>query len=173
VEFSGEQWSAAFPLAQDPRCCSNQGLPTNFINSYIREALLSPTQHAALSAWGALACQPEYLHQWSVDPGEFQFFQATAKLLHARKKPSLLLKVDMAHAFNLVSWLFLLEVLWRMGFTSRWTNWVSLLLSTASTRAMFNGLPGLKICHGRGLRQGDPLSPILFPLVMEVISALF
>lgn len=37
---------------------------------------------------------------------------------------------------------------------------------------MVNGRPGRRICHARGLRQGDPLSPMLVVIVMEVLNAL-
>jgi hypothetical protein len=46
------------------------------------------------------------------------------------------------------------------------------LLSMANTSVLLNGTPGHRICHARGLRQGDPLSPMLFPLVMEVLDSL-
>jgi hypothetical protein len=98
--------------------------------------------------------------------------QLTARLLHRKKKSSALLKIDIAKAFDSVSWSFLLAVLKHLGFSRRWLNWVSILLSTASTKILANGSPGKRICHARGLRQDDPLSPLLFVLVMEALNAL-
>jgi hypothetical protein len=46
------------------------------------------------------------------------------------------------------------------------------LLSSASTKILLNRNPGDKICHAKVLCHGDPLSPMLFLLVMEVLNAL-
>jgi hypothetical protein len=59
-----------------------------------------------------------------------------------------------------------------MGFSRRWINWISILLSTANTKILLNGHPG-RICHARGLRQGDPLSLLLFVLAMEGLNSFF
>jgi hypothetical protein len=99
--------------------------------------------------------------------------QASTRILHSRKRPSLLLKIDITCAFDTVAWTFVLDILRHLGFPNCWLDSLSVLLMLASTKPMLNGTLGQRICHARGLRQGDPLSPLLFVLVMEVLDALF
>jgi hypothetical protein len=102
----------------------------------------------------------------------FHFVQAAAKLLHGILKACFQLKVDIAQTFDSVAWPFLLEVLEFMGFSMVWCDSMLALLSTASTRILLNGAMGNLIFHSRNLCQSDPLSLMLFLLVMEVLSAL-
>jgi len=103
----------------------------------------------------------------------YRAVQLTARLLHRAKIPSALIKIDIAKAFDTVDWRFLLQLLQHLGFSRRWLDWIALILSSASTRVVTNGSLGRRICHARGLRQGDPLSPLLFVIVMEALNALF
>ncbi|KAM0919709.1 hypothetical protein ACQ4PT_008013 [Festuca glaucescens] len=58
----------------------------------------------------------------------FLLVKESAKLLHKRRISSLLLKVDMAKAFDSISWPFLLSVLRQRGFGPRWIKWIALIL---------------------------------------------
>ena len=73
--------------------------------------------------------------------GNFRSIQLTCKALHAKRDSCLVLKIDVAKAFDSVSGPFLLASLAHLGFSARWRDWTSLLLSTASTRILLNGRP--------------------------------
>ena len=102
----------------------------------------------------------------------FLYTQNLIKALHRSKQPGLFLKLDIAKAFDTVRWDYLMEVLEHFGFGSRWRGWVSALLATASTSVLLNGSRGAWFKHYTGLRQGDPLSPMLFILAMEPLQRL-
>jgi retron-type reverse transcriptase len=99
----------------------------------------------------------------------FLYVQNVVRRLHKQKKSALFLKLDIQKAFDSVNWGYLLEVLQDMGFGPRWREWISILFGTTSFRALFNGSQGSGILHRSGVRQGDPLSPMLFILAIDPV----
>jgi len=83
---------------------------------------------------------------------------------------NLAMKLDIAKAFDTLDWNFLLNVLKNFGFNERFCKWIHSILLSAKLSISINGkLHGYFSCS-RGVRQGDPLSPLLFCLAEEVIS---
>lgn len=78
-------------------------------------------------------------------------------------------KIDFAKAFDMMNWEFLTLIMQARGFPSKWIRWIELLLTTGKSRVVINGEPSPYFQHKRGLRQGDPLSPMLFLIVVDVL----
>ena len=99
----------------------------------------------------------------------------TFHTMHARKKGkkgSVALKFDISKAYDRVEWHFLQIIMEKMGFLAGWIKKVMSYVTTPSFSILVNGKPYGMIQPSRGIRQGDLISPYLFLLCAEGLTAL-
>ena len=87
------------------------------------------------------------------------------------KKPIIILKLDFEKAFDKIEYSTIIAMLKAKGFGPRWIKWVNSILLSASTSVLLNGVAGKKIICKRGVRQGDPHSPLLYIITVDLLQS--
>jgi hypothetical protein len=91
---------------------------------------------------------------------------------HTRKRDGVIFKIDFEKAYDKVKWCFLQQTLRMKGFSPKWCRWVEGMVMGGSVGIKVND----EICPffqtKRGLRQGDPMSPILVNIVADMLALL-
>lgn len=80
--------------------------------------------------------------------------------------------MDFEKAYDCVSWPFLAEVLCAKGFDDGYVHRLMQLVTGGRTAILVNGLVGHFFVNGRGLRQDDPIYPLLFNFVVDALSCI-
>ncbi|XP_072061976.1 uncharacterized protein [Arachis hypogaea] len=86
------------------------------------------------------------------------------------RKGTMAFKIDLEKAYDRVDWRFLEATLVRFGFPKATINLILNCVTSSSLAVLWNGNRLQNFNPKRGLRQGDPMSPYLFVLCMEMLA---
>ncbi|VFQ89348.1 unnamed protein product [Cuscuta campestris] len=86
--------------------------------------------------------------------------------------PRCMIKLDIRKAYDSVGWEAIIQIMELLSFPHQFVNWVKQCITTPTYSIQLNGEDYGYFQRKRGIRQGDPISPLLFVLIMEYLSRL-
>ena len=84
--------------------------------------------------------------------------------------PSCLVKVDIRKVYDTLDWLFIRDMMVALNFPPQFVKIVMACITSTQYALLINGSPSKVFKAKKGLRQGDPLSALLFVIGMEYLS---
>ena len=79
-------------------------------------------------------------------------------------------EIDFEKAFDSLNRTFLVKVLQKFNFGTYFLQWIRTFYKNLSSCVLHNGFTTNFFSVSRGVRQGDPLSPLLFILSLEILK---
>ena len=90
--------------------------------------------------------------------------------LNTKNKPGLLLCLDFEKAFDSLDWRFIFSALRAFGFGKDLCRWIDTFYKNIKSTVIVNGQTTQCVTVERGCRQGDPISPYIFILCVEILA---
>jgi len=90
---------------------------------------------------------------------------------HQSKREIIILKLDFAKAFDMIEHDAILSVLKHYGLDDRFLGWIKSILVSGTSSDLLTGVPWKTFHCRRGLRQGDPLSPLLYVSTTDLLQS--